>query len=91
VADDDRLMPGYTKQELAREGLDPKQYQYCPSCGCYWPRRGFKAHEATCRDIVKIDMPPMPKVPKSEAAIMHPSWKCFISALADFDRRGPAT
>ena len=84
VADDDRPMPGYTKQELAREGLDPKRYRYCRSCRRWWPRRGFKVHQASHQKfVVKIDMPPTPKLRKGEVAILHPAWQQFIDFLVD--------
>lgn len=78
-------MPGLTKTQLIERALDPKRYAWCKHCRLYWSRRSLTKHRCSREpgDIVKIDMPPMPKPKKGDVLILNPAYEKFIDALAD--------
>lgn len=38
-------MPGYTKAELAKKGVEPTHFRWCRRCRLYWHRRARHVHE----------------------------------------------
>jgi hypothetical protein len=78
-------MPGYTKQELVAKGASLRSFAWCRKCRRYWSKRGFKKHFESDHEkiVVKIDMPPMPKLKKGDIAIIHPAVQQLLDFVAD--------
>jgi hypothetical protein len=78
-------MPGYTKQELMAKGASLSNFSWCRKCRSYWSKRSFKNHFESDHEkvIVKMDMPPMPKLKKGDVAIMHPAVEQLLDFVAD--------
>ncbi len=64
-------MPGFTKTQLVEKALDPEQYSWCKHCRLYWSKRSFAKHRRSIQsgDIVKIDVPPMPRPKKGDVLV----------------------
>jgi hypothetical protein len=83
-------MPGFTKTQLVEKALDPERYSWCKHCRLYWSKRSFAKHRRSIQsgDIVKIDVPPMPRPKKGDVLIINPAYERFIDALADLVMKG---